>query len=156
MAARRPVGGFTSFDIAVHAGLRACGETMPIASRRIRPSTLRRCRAGERDDGECFGEAQLRALERSFRDGQPGQMQRKVPRGGGVLGLQLDRSGAYVPVADLPPWLAAGAHVSPISYAIDATRAIALHAPGAGRGARATDQQCHRGIGRGVGFRRPL
>lgn len=39
-------------------------------------------------------------------------------------------SSAYVPVADLPGWLAAVAQVNPLTYAIDATRALALDVPG--------------------------
>ncbi|SDI17652.1 ABC-2 type transport system permease protein [Sinosporangium album] len=41
-------------------------------------------------------------------------------------------SSAYVPVADLPAWLAAVAQVNPLTHAIDATRALALDIPGAG------------------------
>ncbi|MFE9681775.1 ABC transporter permease [Streptomyces sp. NPDC006285] len=39
-------------------------------------------------------------------------------------------SSAYVPVADLPGWLAAVASVNPLTYAIDASRALALDVPG--------------------------
>ncbi|MFE2102104.1 ABC transporter permease [Streptomyces sp. PTD9-10] len=39
-------------------------------------------------------------------------------------------SSAYIPVADLPAWLAAVARVNPLTYAIDATRALALGIPG--------------------------
>ncbi|MDH6125719.1 ABC transporter permease [Kitasatospora sp. GP82] len=39
-------------------------------------------------------------------------------------------SSAYIPVADLPAWLAAVAKVNPLTYAIDATRALALGIPG--------------------------
>ncbi|MFH8385211.1 ABC transporter permease [Kitasatospora sp. NPDC018058] len=39
-------------------------------------------------------------------------------------------SSAYVPTADLPDWLAAVAHVNPLTYAIDSTRALALGLPG--------------------------
>ncbi|NSL43121.1 MULTISPECIES: ABC transporter permease [Streptomyces] len=39
-------------------------------------------------------------------------------------------SSAYVPVADLPGWLAAVANVNPLTYAIDASRALALDVPG--------------------------
>ncbi|MEV5816425.1 ABC transporter permease [Streptomyces mutabilis] len=39
-------------------------------------------------------------------------------------------SSAYVPVADLPDWLAAVASVNPLTYAIDASRALALDVPG--------------------------
>ncbi|MBL0780407.1 MULTISPECIES: ABC transporter permease [Streptomyces] len=39
-------------------------------------------------------------------------------------------SSAYVPVADLPAWLGAVASVNPLTYAIDATRALALDVPG--------------------------
>ncbi|MFF8732603.1 ABC transporter permease [Streptomyces sp. NPDC015171] len=39
-------------------------------------------------------------------------------------------SSAYVPVADLPAWLRAVAEVNPLTYAIDATRALALGVPG--------------------------
>ncbi|GII96415.1 transport permease protein [Sinosporangium siamense] len=42
----------------------------------------------------------------------------------------LFASSAYVPVADLPPWLAAVAQVNPLTHAIDATRALALGVPG--------------------------
>ncbi|WP_406194810.1 ABC transporter permease [Kitasatospora sp. NBC_01560] len=40
-------------------------------------------------------------------------------------------SSAYIPVADLPAWLGAVARVNPLTYAIDATRALALGIPGA-------------------------
>lgn len=40
-------------------------------------------------------------------------------------------SSAYIPVKDLPDWLAAVAGVNPLTYAIDATRALALGIPGA-------------------------
>lgn len=40
-------------------------------------------------------------------------------------------SSAYIPVEDLPDWLAAVAGVNPLTYAIDATRALALGIPGA-------------------------
>ncbi|MCK1796999.1 ABC transporter permease [Streptomyces sp. XM4193] len=39
-------------------------------------------------------------------------------------------SSAYVPVADLPTWLQVVANVNPLTYAIDATRALALDMPG--------------------------
>lgn len=39
-------------------------------------------------------------------------------------------SSAYMPVKDLPDWLAAVAGVNPLTYAIDATRALALGIPG--------------------------
>ncbi|MER5932777.1 ABC transporter permease [Streptomyces sp. NPDC002054] len=39
-------------------------------------------------------------------------------------------SSAYIPVKDLPDWLAAVAGVNPLTYAIDATRALALGIPG--------------------------
>ncbi|MFD3997188.1 ABC transporter permease [Streptomyces sp. NPDC058583] len=39
-------------------------------------------------------------------------------------------SSAYIPVADLPAWLRAVAEVNPLTYAIDATRALALGIPG--------------------------
>ncbi|NEB71033.1 ABC transporter permease, partial [Streptomyces fulvissimus] len=39
-------------------------------------------------------------------------------------------SSAYVPVEDLPAWLGAVASVNPLTYAIDATRALALDVPG--------------------------
>lgn len=39
-------------------------------------------------------------------------------------------SSAYIPVKDLPDWLAAVAAVNPLTYAIDATRALALGIPG--------------------------
>lgn len=38
-------------------------------------------------------------------------------------------SSAYVPVSDLPSWLAAVAQVNPLTYAIDATRALSLGQP---------------------------
>ncbi len=41
-------------------------------------------------------------------------------------------SSAYVPVADLPPWLAAVAKVNPLTYAINATRGLALGLPSSG------------------------
>ncbi|AZQ70188.1 MULTISPECIES: ABC transporter permease [Streptomyces] len=40
-------------------------------------------------------------------------------------------SSAYVPVDDLPAWLRVVAEVNPLTYAIDATRALALDVPGA-------------------------
>ncbi|MDT0435500.1 MULTISPECIES: ABC transporter permease [Streptomyces] len=39
-------------------------------------------------------------------------------------------SSAYVPVEDLPAWLRVVASVNPLTYAIDATRALALDVPG--------------------------
>ncbi|MDH6133791.1 ABC-2 type transport system permease protein [Kitasatospora sp. MAA4] len=41
-------------------------------------------------------------------------------------------SSAYIPIADLPAWLGAVARVNPLTYAINATRALALGIPGAG------------------------
>jgi ABC-2 type transport system permease protein len=39
-------------------------------------------------------------------------------------------SSAYVPVADLPTWLQIVARANPLTYAVDATRAVALGIPG--------------------------
>ncbi|MEV4616785.1 ABC transporter permease [Kitasatospora sp. NPDC049258] len=39
-------------------------------------------------------------------------------------------SSAYIPVADLPDWLAAVSRLNPLTYAIDSTRALALGLPG--------------------------
>ncbi|GEB48958.1 MULTISPECIES: ABC transporter permease [Streptomyces] len=41
-------------------------------------------------------------------------------------------SSAYIPLADLPDWLATLARLNPLTYAIDATRALALELPGSG------------------------
>ncbi|ASO20661.1 ABC-2 type transport system permease protein [Actinoalloteichus hoggarensis] len=41
-------------------------------------------------------------------------------------------SSAYVPIADLPGWLAAVATVNPLTYAVDAARAVSLDLPGVG------------------------
>jgi ABC-2 type transport system permease protein len=40
-------------------------------------------------------------------------------------------SSAYVPISDLPSWLGAVAHVNPLTYAINATRALSLNEAGA-------------------------
>jgi ABC-2 type transport system permease protein len=40
-------------------------------------------------------------------------------------------SSAYVPISDLPSWLQVVAHVNPLTYAINATRALSLNEPGA-------------------------
>ncbi|GAB2724799.1 ABC transporter permease [Kitasatospora kifunensis] len=39
-------------------------------------------------------------------------------------------SSAYIPIADLPAWLGVVARANPLTYAINATRAIALQLPG--------------------------
>ncbi|GHA43184.1 transport permease protein [Streptomyces spiroverticillatus] len=69
-------------------------------------------------------------------------------------------SSAYMPVEDLPGWLAAVAGVNPLTYAIDATRALALGIPGADAIVPALVIGCVIAAVGGVlavlGFRRPL
>lgn len=69
-------------------------------------------------------------------------------------------SSAYVPVDDLPAWLGVVAQANPLTYAIDATRALALDTPGTGSALIAVLISSVIAVVGGVlavvGFRRPL
>ncbi|APU15338.1 ABC-type multidrug transport system, permease component [Actinoalloteichus sp. GBA129-24] len=68
-------------------------------------------------------------------------------------------SSAYVPIADMPAWLGAVATVNPLTYAVDATRAVALGLPGGGSALLATAISLViagiSGVIATTGFRRP-
>jgi ABC-2 type transport system permease protein len=69
-------------------------------------------------------------------------------------------SSAYVPVANLPGWLQAVARVNPMTYAVNASRALSLNLPvGTGAIAALGTSACLALIGSTLavrGFRRPL